>query len=198
MPINNQQKTFKILFGIALAVIAGMFIYIYWPRTNPPVQQNVNQAVLPNIPTPVGWYSWGTNHYPTYETSTVANSMTFGDQPINNSGNNTTTLITVNIENLFGRTDEQWIENVLYPSIQQLESPTSSMLWDVMNGKLVLQAVTQTPAGGYDLGYHVFDNGVVYSFALNLWHSENLLTSLDAQTLKTMVRNFAESLPANQ
>jgi hypothetical protein len=198
MPINNQQNTFKFLFGVALVVIAGMLIYTYWPRTNPSVEQNVNQAVLPNIPTPAGWYSWGTNHYPDYETSTLPNSMTFGDQPINNSGNNTTTLINVNVQNLSGQTDEQWIETDLYPSLQQVESPSSSLLWSVMNGRLVLGSVVKNPSGGYDVVYHVFDNGVIYSFSLNPWHTENLLTSSDAQTLKTMVQNFAESLPANQ
>lgn len=193
--MSNRSKAI-LLIAIVAFLAAAVFAYIYWPHSSFPNENSTVSASLPSIPTPPGWYSWGTNHYLDYETSTVPNSETFGDQPINNSGNNTTTLIVANTENLYGRTNMEWITNVLYPEISQLNSPTSSELWSVINGKLVLEAITQTPAGGYDLNYSVFDDGAVYSFSLNPWHSENLFTGQDAQTLRGMVQKFTADLPS--
>lgn len=192
------MKKYKYFISLIVILAVAAVVYVYWSRTNFPIQKNNTQVALPNIPTPAGWYSWGENHYPDYETSTIPNSVTFGDQPISNSGNNTTTLIGVNAQDPFGRTDGQWITDVLYPTVAQEGGPTSTRLWSVINGRLILEAVVQTPAGGYNLYYYVLGNGVEYSFDLEPWYfDKNILTNPDAQTLQAMVQNFAESLPSS-
>ncbi len=186
--------------AIIVLVVAGILAYVYWHHSSHSSPPTDTAIALPSISTPLGWYSWGTNHYPDYETSTVPTSATFGTQPMNRSGNTTTTLITVNVQNLSGRTDEEWIADVLEPTLQGLQSAASTNTWMVSNGKLVLEAITQTPAGGFNLNYYVFNNGAVYAFDLAPsylapeYRDKNLVDSPDAQTLRVMVQNFTKQL----
>ena len=194
--MDMKNKYCYLIIILAIVLIVAILACAHWRNSQSLTFSENTFIALPNIPTPAGWYSWGTNHNPDYETSTIPNSVTFGNQPINANGNNTTTLIVVNAQNSSGQTDEQWIDTVLYPDyVQPLEAPTSSLLWSVVNEKLVLEAIIQTPAGGYNLYDYVFNNGAVYSFDLNPWRSDkNIASSPDAKIMRTMVQNFTENL----
>ena len=126
------------------------------------------------------------------------NDMTFGDQPINNTGNNSTTLITVHVHNTYGKTDKQWIDTYVYPTMESSQSPTSSRLWEVMNGNLVLQSESLTPAGNYDLSYFLFDNGVEYEFDLVVSPFNRkppvFPTKEEEQALRAVVESVASKL----
>lgn len=196
---SNVRKYKYLIIAVILLVVT-ILTYTYWPHSSRSSLETDTQTVLSSIPTPSGWYNWGTSHYPDYATSTVPTSVTFGNQPMNNTGNNTTTLIVMNTQDLSGRTDEEWIVNVLYPTLQNLQSTTSANFWTVSNGKLVFETITKTPAGGFNLNYYVFNNGTVYSFDLAPsylvpeYRNENLISSPDAQVLQTMVQDFTKDL----
>jgi hypothetical protein len=191
MLVGRPKGNYKyVILVIALLAAAGV-AYAYRPQRYAPIQTDNTPMALPNIPVPPGWYVLGSS-------SGTVDSMTFGDQPMNDSGNSTTTFIAVNIQDNFGKTDEQWIDSVLYPNLEQLESPTSTMLWKVVNGRLVLEAVIRTPAGGFDLDYYLFDDGFEYVFQLSSWRFDSsMLTDPPARMLQIMVQEFAEALPSS-
>jgi hypothetical protein len=194
MPASVPKTEYRhvILFIVILAAAA--FAYVCWRRVHATIRTDNTSVALSDIDTPQGWYSWGGEHLPDFASGTIDN-VTFGDQPENDSGNNTTTLITVNVEYTSGTTDEASID-ALFSSLEELGSPTSTKLWEVMNHRLVLEAVVRTPGGGYDLDDYLFDGGLEYSFALDPWYSDSKISaSPDARILRTMVYSFAETLP---
>lgn len=189
-----STKTKIYIAVISFAVVIGGLFLLYISHQYTSIKNKNTVTSLPYIPAPSGWYNWGTSHYPTYETSTAPNSVTFGDHPID-SKDPFTALITVHMQTYPGKTDTQWIASVLSPALAQLHTSTSTRIWSVMDGKLVLEAITQTPAGGSELNYYVLNNGVVYSFSLGSNHSlGNIMTSSDAGILQVMVQDFTKSL----
>jgi hypothetical protein len=192
--VPKAGNRYVILFIVFL--VAAAFAYGSWWQGHDHIQTDNTPAALSDIPTPRGWYLWGGEHLPDF-TSGAINNMTFGDQPVNGTGNNTTTLIIVNVEDNSGRTDEASID-ALYSSLEELGSPTTTKLWEVINHRLALEAAVRTPSGGYDLDYYLFDGALEYSFALNPWYSDsNITASPDARTLQTMVQSLAATLPSS-
>jgi hypothetical protein len=67
-----------------------------------------------------------------------------------------------------------------------------------MNGNLVLQSESLTPAGNYDLDYFLFDNGVEYDFELVVSPFNRkppvFLTKDEEQTLRAVVESVAAQL----
>ncbi|HUC01927.1 MAG TPA: hypothetical protein VMA75_03405 [Candidatus Paceibacterota bacterium] len=189
--LNRKYIAFACMVTVTIVAIGCIFL---WRYHFSPVQSRTSTMALPEIQTPSGWYLWGKDHLPA-GTNGPVNNITFGNKPMA-SADDAATMIVVNAQDPFGRTDEQWIADVLSSSLEELGSPTSTRLWSAINGRLVLRAVTQTPAGGYDLNYYILNDGVEYIFQLDPTHADdNISSSSDAQTLHTMVQNFAESLP---
>jgi len=182
---------------IAVVAIGGFFLWQHFLRQQVSPSSLVVSPTIPDISTPSGWYSWGKGYYLPGIGSGI-NDMTFGDQPINNTGNNSTTLITVHVHNTYGKTDEQWIDTYVYPTMESSQSPTSSRLWEVMNGNLVLQSESLTPAGNYDLSYFLFDNGVEYEFDLVVSPFNRkppvFPTKEEEQALRAVVESVASKL----
>lgn len=196
-----MKNKYGILVIIAIVAIGGVFMWQRFYSQQSSVSSSAEATLLTNIPTPAGWYSWGKEKLPLGSKSATVTNITFGNQPMSASGNNTTSLITAGTVETFGKTDEQWVDSVLAPMIAGNESVTSSQLWDVISGRLVLELETMTPAGGYSLTYCLFDNGTIYSFSLTPsylipeYKNKDLANTLDGQTLFAMVQNFAKKLP---
>ena len=193
-----KLKFVGLIILIVLIGIGSFFLWRHFAHSPAPISSTVSPT-MPDIPTPSGWYSWGKGYY-LPDVGNGLYSVTFGNQPINDTGNNTTTLIVVNVHDTYGKTDEEWIDTGLAPELAALQSATSTQLWDVVNGKLVLEAETITPAGGYNLNYFLFDNGAEYSFDLAPsylvpeYRGKNLVNSPDAQTLRAVMESVAERL----
>src|ERR1700734_2951484 len=114
--VPKAKYRYAILFIVFLAAAA--FAYVYWWQERGHIQTDNTPAALPDIPTPPGWYFWSGEHLPDF-TSGAINNVTFGDQLVNGKGNNTTTLITVNVEDNSGGTNETSIDT-LYSSLEGL------------------------------------------------------------------------------
>jgi hypothetical protein len=180
---------------VVLAVLACVFA-VWKLHANAP-------ATLANIPTPTGWYSWGETKLPLGGSTPTTVIITFGNQPMDNNGNNSTTLIVVTARNASGKTEQQWIDTEVEPMLASLGSTTSTQSWNVMNGRRVLEAKTMTPAGSYNLTNFLFDNGIEYSFNLAPsflapeYNAKDLASSSDAQVLRSMVQQFVQSFPSS-
>lgn len=127
-----------------------------------------NSITLPNISAPAGWYLWGGGY--SNPTGTPVSGITLGDQPINSTGNNTTTLIVITARSITDAnsiptsTDAEWAK--LRYVLDNESSQTSTQFWDIVDNKLVLEEEGLTPAGRYTLGYYLIYGGNEYSFQL--------------------------------
>ncbi|MHB0865526.1 MAG: hypothetical protein ACYC1Y_01305 [Minisyncoccota bacterium] len=158
------------------------------------------KAKLLTIPTPVGWYAWGMTIFPTDPISTKTSAdVSFSNHELNdNSQSATSEILTIHGDSLGVRTPEQWIDyRKIYGSDGSLQSATSTdRTWGMENGRLVVSVVTTTMGGSHILSYYLFDGGIVYQFMLSpAFAVPDIINSPNAQLLRDMVKQFADSLP---
>ncbi len=202
----QNKKIYLLILSLALVGIGSLVLGQHLSHQATQTASLVSAPSIPSIPTPAGWYLWGREHLPNYPnaTDTTVNYMTFGDQPINNTGNNTSTSIVVTAN---GITDGNgnptstdigwaWLRGILDAG----ESQTSTQLWDVVNNKLVLGEVSLNPSGRYMLTYYLIYGGDEYSFQLipspflpssTQYNQANIINSPDAQVLREVVKEVA-------
>lgn len=196
----KKAKTKYLILGAIL--LTAIIVGIYWMRLFVPAKNGDNSVTLPIISTPAGWYLWGGGY--SDATGTPVSGMTFGNQPINNGGNNTTTLIVINAHAITDVNSNStstaiewtWLRGILDAG----ESQTSTQLWDVVNNKLVLGEVSLNPSGRYSLSYYLICGGAEYSFQLipspfltpsAQYNQTNIINSPDAQVLREIVKEVA-------
>lgn len=195
-----MKKNHLVFVYFVIVLVVGVFLWQHFNSQQSSISFGGISSIA-NIPAPAEWYSWEETKLPLGGSTPTAVTITFGNQPRDNNGNNSTTLIVVTARDSSGKTEEQWIDTELNPMLTSLGSATSTQSWDVMNGRRVLEAETMTPAGSYNLTYFLFDNGTEYSFNLSPsflapeYNAKNLAGSADAQVLRNMVQQFVQSFP---
>jgi hypothetical protein len=204
---KNVKSKYLILGALLIVGIGGFFLgrYFSHPISSVAVSSTLDPAI-PNIPTPKEWYLWGREHLPHYPnaTDTTVNNVTFGNQPINNTGNVTSTSITVTANDITDTngnpvstdSDWAWLRGILDSG----ESQTSTQVWDIVDNKLVLGEVSLNPSGRYMLTYYLIYGGDEYVFQLipspflpssAQYNQINIINSPDAQTLRGIVESVA-------
>ncbi len=193
------------ILGLVLVGIGSFVLGQHFSHQATQTASLISAPSIPNIPTPTGWYSWGGQHYPDdpKATTDIANILTFGDQPMNNTGNVTTTLITINAQAITAQgiptsTDAKWLN--LRSVLDSGNSQTSTQLWDIVDNKLVLGEVSLNPSGRYMLTYYLIYGGDEYVFhlipspflpSLAQYDQTNIINSPDAQVLREIVKEVA-------
>lgn len=207
----NKKLTYLYITIIVLviAIVAILFF-----RGNKDLQLSIsinekNSVALPTISPPAGWYSWGGAS--SNPSSTSINSITIADQPVNNTGNNTSTLIVITARAITDAngmptsTDAEWSQ--LRYTLDNADSQTSTQLWGIVDNKLVLEEEGTTPAGRYTLSYYLIYGGDEYLFQLvpspffpsssqysQQYNQANILNSPGAQVLRELVNEIAEKI----
>jgi len=213
---SNMFKKYRYVIGIiAIIVLAGL-VYVcgakdFFIRQNfsskavMPAISSASDHVIPNISTPAGWYLWGGGY--SDATGTPVSGITFGNQPINKTGNDTTTLIMINAHTITDANSSPTSTDVEWANLRMVldsgDSQTSTQLWDVIDNKLMLGEVSFTPAGRYRLTYYLIYGGAEYSFQLlpspflpssAQYNEKNITNSPDAEILREMVKEVAEKI----
>lgn len=183
---------------------SGTWLVLHFVTMPPTTSVTEMRVHVSAITPPHGWYSWGVVQTPADPRSTPDGVIaTFANEP-KSTHNSSAATITVSGGSLSGETPTQWIASRTYRIDRSLQAATSTMLWTVERGRVVVSAVTKTPAGGFVLSYQLFSRGAVYTFMLTPspfpggaapLTAESLVNSPNATALRAMLAQFAKTLP---
>ncbi|VAW31889.1 hypothetical protein MNBD_CPR01-234 [hydrothermal vent metagenome] len=207
-----MQRRLLFIFIVIAFITGGVFV---WGLQYIPVVTTISarfneiKTTVSNIRAPEGWYAWGLETSPSAVSNPTAAEVKFGNDPKNTSGNLQSSLILVRGDGLDGKTPEEWMNyRKTYFGVDfSLRTATSSVrTWAIENNRFVIGSITETPAGGRVLTYYLFNDGIVYTFMLTpspfvpgyQERSKNILNSSDADTLRGIVKQFADSLPSTK
>lgn len=209
---KNMQRIRLFIFIVIAFLTGGAFVwglrYVPVVTTNSARFDEIKTSVS-NIRAPEGWFARGLETFPSAVSNPTSAEVRFENAPKNTGGNLQASLILVIGDGLDGRTPEEWMNyRKTYFGVDiSLRTATSSVrTWAIENGRFVIGSVTETPAGGRVLTYYLFNGGIVYTFILTpspfvpgyQERDKNILNSSNADTLRSIVKQFADSLPSTE